>query len=181
METLTRALIGGILLALTAAAPSVHAQTTLENKLKAAIVSKFPQFVEWPAAALEGRATVDVCVVPPDPFGADLEELVAGETLADRKVTVRHVDRDADLAGCHLLVVSGASGSRRPMLQRAGALPILTVGDDPKFLDEGGIIRLRLVGGRMRFDVNADAARRVGLRISSQLMQLAVTVRGAEP
>lgn len=139
-----------------------------------------PQFVEWPAAALDGRQTVDVCVAAPNPFGADLEELVAGETLGDRKVLVRHLDGDEDLPGCHVLVVSGPAGARHALLQRVAARPILTVGDDPRFLDAGGIVRLRLVDGRMRFDVNAHAARRAGLRISSQLLQLALTVRGAE-
>ena len=180
METLTRTIIGGLIFTLAALAPRLHAQTTLENKLKAAIVSKFPQFVEWPSAALDGRTTVDVCVVRPDPFGADLDELVADERLGDRKVTVRHVEHEPDLAGCQLLVIAGTLVPHRPLLERAAALPILTVGDDPRFLDAGGVVRLRQVDGRMRFDVNADAARRAGLRISSQLLQLAVTVRGAD-
>ena len=167
-------------LAIAAAlAPRADAQTTLENKLKAAVVSKFPQFVEWPPAALDGRATIDVCVAPPDPFGSDLDELVADETVGDRKVAVRRIDGAPDLAGCHLLLVAGPSSARRSLLQRAAALPILTVGDDPRFMDDGGIVRLRVVGGRIRFDVNAAAARRAGLRISSQLLQLAVSVRGA--
>jgi hypothetical protein len=57
-------------------------------------------------------------------------------------------------------------------------LPILTVGDDSRFLDEGGDIQLKIVAGRVRFEVNAAAASRVGLKISSQLLQLALAVRG---
>jgi hypothetical protein len=55
---------------------------------------------------------------------------------------------------------------------------VLTVSDDQKFLDQGGIVRLRQVDGRLRFDIDAGAARRAGLRISSQMLQLAATVRG---
>jgi hypothetical protein len=40
------------------------------------------------------------------------------------------------------------------------------------------MIALRVVNGRVRFDVNVDNARRAGLRISSQLLNLALTVRG---
>jgi hypothetical protein len=42
-------------------------------------------------------------------------------------------------------------------------------------------VRLRLVDGRMRFDINATAAGQAGLRISSQLLQLALSVRGSQP
>ncbi len=76
-----------------------------------------------------------------------------------------------------LFLPSRASG-RHPLLDDARSRPILTIGDDDRFLDDGGIIRLRVVEGRVRFDVNAAAAQQAGLRISSQLLQLALSVRG---
>lgn len=170
-----------LLLASGVAGVDVSAQPSLESKLKAAIVSKFPQFVEWPATALAGRDTATLCVAAPDPFGGDLQQLVEGETVGGRAIEVRTIDRDQDIDSCHLLFVPAGSAERRALLQRASTRPILTVGDDQRFLDEGGIVRLRLVDGRVRFDVNAAAAQRVGLRISSQLLQLAVTVRGGQP
>jgi len=180
VEILTPRPIGLALVVLAVFAPPLAAQPPLESKLKAAIVSKLPQFVEWPSSALEGRSTIDLCIAAPDPFGNDLDELVAGESLGERKVAVRRIEREQDLAGCQLLVVAGPAATRRALLSQAATLPVLTVGDDARFLDEGGIVRLRRVDGRMRFDINADAARRAGLRISSQLLQLAASVRGAQ-
>ena len=161
-----------------------YSQSLTESRLKAAIVSKYPQFVEWPADALAGRSTLDLCVLPlaQDSFGADLQELVAGETVNALQMTVRRINGDEELDGCHLLFLPGRLVPvRRSLLQRATARPILTVSDDPQFLDRGGIVRLRLVDGRMRFDVNVEVADKVGLRISSQLLQLALTVRGTPP
>lgn len=150
-----------------------------ENRLKAAIVSKFVQFVDWPLTSRDAPTRIDLCVGVPDPFGQDLDELVAGQQLNGRPIVARRVDRDADLAGCRVLYLPlRPDGRVHPLLHRASSLPILTVGDDTTFLDHGGIVQLRVVGGRVRFDVNAAAARRVGLRISSQLLQLAASVRG---
>jgi hypothetical protein len=166
-----------LVLALAHATP--HAQrTVLESRLKAAFIAKFPQFVEWPAAAFDGRTTLDVCVAAPDPFGPDLFELVAEETLNGRPIVARRIDRDLEIDGCQVLFLpdrSGSFGAR--LLERAASLPILTVGDDPRFLDQGGIVAFRLVGGRVRFEVNLAAAQRVGLRVSSQLLSLAISVR----
>ena len=178
----SRSIAGLGLLAALAGAP-LHAATeaALQVKLKAAIVSKLPQFVQWPPPTLAGRRTVDICVAAPNPFGADLQELVDGESLEGRALAVRDLDRESDLAGCALLYVPGGTlSNRRALLHKAQAEPILTISDDPAFLDEGGIVRLGVVDGRMRFDIDASAARRVGLRISSQLLQLAASVRGGQ-
>ena len=154
------------------------AQPPLETRIKAAIVSKFPQFVEWPPAALDGRRSLTLCVASADPILSALQELVAGDQVQGRTLAVRRVERDSDVDGCQLLFVpADALPARRGLLQRAETRPVLTVGDDQRFLDQGGIIGLREVNGRLRFDINAGAAQRAGLKISSQLLQLAVSVR----
>ena len=150
-----------------------------ESRLKAALLSKFPQFVDWPGPAIEGRPTLDVCVAAPDPFGADLQELLTGEQVNARPLALRHVATAADVDGCHLLYLPAQGYARHPPLLGAVAdRPVLTVSDAPNFLDDGGMVALRVVGDRVRFDIDAAAARRVGLRISSQLLRLAVSVRG---
>jgi hypothetical protein len=168
---------------LIAASGVVRAQSAVtDTKLKAALVSKFPQFVDWPKDATPSRAPLVVCVAAPDPFGADLDDLLEGLTVNGRQAIARRVDREPDVAGCQVLYLPARPGHHpNDLLRPALSRPILTVSDDPAFLDDGGIIQLRLVSGRVRFDVNAGAARKVGLHISSQLLQLAMSVRGARP
>jgi hypothetical protein len=169
-----------VLLFAASCVPTAHAQSvSLTARLKAAVLSKFPQFVEWPAAVIEGRSSVDLCVGEPDPFGTDLSELVMGESLNGRPIVPRHVVRDEDLATCHVLYLPPRQGARNPLLTKAESLPILTVGEDRRFLDEGGIIQLHVIDGRVRFEINVAAAQRVGLRLSSQLLRLAMSVKGA--
>jgi hypothetical protein len=50
--------------------PGVTAQSARdEYRLKAAFVYRFPQFVEWPDAAVATWPTLDLCVLQPNPFG----------------------------------------------------------------------------------------------------------------
>ena len=158
----------------------LHAQTRpLESKLKAAIVSKFPQFVDWPSTVFATPGRVEVCIASPDPFGVDIIELVADQTLNGRPMVSRVVEREQDLDGCHVLYLTALTALHpHPLLRRALGRPILTISDDPSFLDDGGIVRLRVVNGHVRFDVNPKAAKLSGLRISSQLLQLAGNVGG---
>ncbi len=155
------------------------AQPTPEYQLKAAFLCKFPEFTEWPTEATDSQSTIDLCIAAPNPFGDALERLVAGETLRGRAFRIREVGTPADLAGCRMLFVPAESGRRGyALLTAARRQPVLTVGEDDGFLDEGGLVNLRLVDGRVRFDIDAAAARRVGIRFSSQLLRLALVVRG---
>jgi hypothetical protein len=179
MRALITAAIAGLGLSVGAGLVPAAAQSTLEDKVKAAMVSKFPQFVEWPPTALADGSTIDLCVASAGALQFELEELAAGETLGSRQLTVRRVQRSEDIDRCHVLFIRGAAvPANRGLLQRATGRPVLTVSDDQKFLDQGGIVQLRQVGGRLRFDIDAGAARKAGLRISSQLLQLALTLRG---
>lgn len=166
--------ISAVLLASSAEA---HAQTTTDaSAVVAAFVSRFPQFVEWPATALEGRERLEICVWEPDPFGADLEALIEAEEVAGRRLAVRRIDRFDMVDGCHALFVSPEASYVEPLLENVGDHPVLTIGQSRRFLDLGGIINLVIIDRRVRFEVNATAAERAGLRLSSQLLGLAIDV-----
>jgi hypothetical protein len=177
-----RAILAILIVAASAGLQPLRAQTGAtaeEYQLKAAFVYRFPQFVEWPPDVFDGQDSLHICVSAPNPFGMTLEELVAGETMNGRRLVVRDVGRSGDVGGCHVLFVPAAGSSER--LLQAAKGPVLTIGESPTFLDEGGIINLRVIDRRVRFEVNAAAAERSGLKLSSQLLRLAMVVRGAQP
>lgn len=148
------------------------------EQVMAAFVSRFPHFVEWPDSALQGRETIDICVAEPDPFEEDLENLIEGEELHGRRLTIRRIGHPSRVEGCHVLFVSSPSERASEFLEQIEGQPVLTVGESSDFLDAGGIINLLIINQRVRFAVNADAASRAGLRLSSQLLGLATDVRG---
>jgi hypothetical protein len=59
--------------------------------------------------------------------------------------------------------------------------PILTVGETPGFLGEGGMICFRNEKDRIRFDINLDAARTASLKVGSRLLMMAQIVIGQAP
>jgi hypothetical protein len=58
---------------------------------------------------------------------------------------------------------------------------ILSIGDTTGFARQGVIINFYLEQKRVRFEVNAAAARQAGLVISSKLLKLAGSVYGNSP
>jgi hypothetical protein len=163
-----------------AAMPAYAQPGVTESQIKAAVISKLVAFVEWPPAVLAAPRTLDVCVAGNGSLASDLRELELNATVQGHVVAVRSVQRDQDVVGCHVLVMPAAPGGRGMsygLLHKVASLPILTVSDGQNFLDDGGMVQLRIVAGRPRFDINDAAAQQVGLKISSRLLGLADTVR----
>ena len=148
-----------------------------EQRLKAAFVFRFPQFVVWPPVATHGRNSLEICVSAPAAAAAALREITSGEVLNGRPFVVRDLTPARDVSSCHVLVIAGAPPDHS-LMSRVATLPILTVGDSDSFLDRGGIIQLKLVDRRVRFEIDQRAATRAGLTLSSQLLRLAANVRG---
>jgi hypothetical protein len=152
-----------------------------EYRLKAAFMYQFPQFVEWPSTTWQGAQAVQLCIASPNPFGSELEQLVRGESLNGRPLSAREIAGSDEVARCHVLFVGARSDVAGPVLKAAAGRPILTVGEADGFLENGGIIVMKIVDGRVRFAVNVTNATRNGLRISSQLLSLALSVREGPP
>lgn len=145
---------------------------SIEYKVKASYLYNFLQFVEWPADAFTGN-TLLVCVLGTDNFGAALRQ-ISGEVVRGRTVALRYFQDIQGLQNCHVVFVSASSENNRDsqVLQYLSRRPILIIGESSGFIQRGGIINLVRVDGKIRFEINQQAATRNRLKISAQLLQL---------
>ena len=163
---------GGAAMPLQAPAPTPGPVARApEHALKAAFLYNFALFVEWPEEARKGPLLI--CVLGTDPFGAVLPATLRGKTANGRELRSAVVATAGEIAPCSVLYVPEAEGAaQRRILDTLAGRPILTVGESEDFLDAGGIIRLFLDGGRLRFEVNGAAAERSRLKVSARLLEL---------
>lgn len=166
-----------LLLALTllaALAPGTDSRAeTLEYSVKANYLVRFAAFVEWPTDAFaNAQSPVSVCVAGRDPFGNALSRAANGQTAHGRSISVRSVASDAQTAGCHILYLGeGASAPRQ-----GGYQSVLLVTDE-RVSTQRGVVHFAVTDGRVRFHIDAVAAARARLAISSRLLGLALSVR----
>jgi hypothetical protein len=146
-----------------------------EYALKAAFLYNFTKFVEWPPDSFAGpRAPLHLCVVGEDPFGPQLDSVVAGEAAAGHPLVVRRLRPGDDLGECHLLFVGGSEQRRfGEILAPLKGKGVFTVGEADGFLEAGGLLRFVLVGHKVLFRINRAEVERSPLRVSSKLMRLA--------
>jgi hypothetical protein len=152
-------------------AQGVRAQdNTLELALKATYLVKFAQFVEWPSTAFDGPAgPLTLCIVGQPLLGL-ADRAAAGQAVGQHPLAVRHIATVAQSAGCHVLYADGSAEG----LDALRAVPALTVTDLPEGAGRKGIVNFVTVANHLRFQIDDRAADAAGLKISSQLLALAV-------
>ena len=152
-----------------------------ELQVKAAYLSNFGRFVEWPDRESEDPVEpFRVCVLGRDPFGSVLDKALAGEAVNRAPLTLLRISIPQEAVNCRVLFISSAENSElNTILAALDKACVLTVSDMPQFVKRGGMIQFVSAGGRVRFEVNLAAAERVRLKLSSQLLKLAIAVRRA--
>ena len=163
-----------LLLALLALLPpSAHAIGT-EYRIKAAFLLNFTRYIEWPRKSGE----LNICVIGPDVFGSALDDLVAGKVVNGRKLLVRKSASPLQAMSCDMAYISLSESRKiREALSALETSPVFTVGEDADFLRMGGMLAFAPMDGKVRFYINAVAAERAGISISSRLMVLGINLR----
>lgn len=168
-RSLTCGLLGWLAMAASAGAPSLD-----EYQVKAAFLFNFAKFVDWPAQSFKSAGDpIQICLLGPNPFGKALSEAIAGKSLGERKFALRQIADFSQAATCQMVWV----GAQRKHALDAPLCGVLTVGDTDGFAASGGVIGFKVDGGKIKLEINLDAAEQSQLRISSKLLSLAQIVK----
>jgi hypothetical protein len=163
-----------VLAALLVSITCAGATGSLEYAVKATYLLKFTRFVAWPQAALGTGDSFNICILGSDPFGATLNQVVAGEQVAGRRIAVQRVDREPAPGACQVLYIG--EHYDRPRSTGEPGHAVLTVGEGSDFARNGGMIGFVIENRRVTFDINWRAAEASGLKVSSGLLTVAKTV-----
>jgi hypothetical protein len=159
---------------------SANAGTTElgEYEIKSGMLYNFTYFVEWPIESLNKSKTLSVCIAGDNSSNRSFRRL-HGKPYKDRTIVVRQIKEPGNITGCNMLFLNHSENHQLPAyLQMAYKKSILTVSDMDNFASQGGIIGFIEQNGKVRFEINLDAAQQSKIKVSSQLLKLARIVAG---
>jgi hypothetical protein len=160
------------------AAPVCTAQDTqpTEYQIKAAFLFNFAKFVEWPAEAFATtNSPLVIGVLGQNVFGDNLERTISNKTINNRPLLCKEFRSVTEATNCQILFISASEAARFPKIVDAlHGTSVLTVSESDQFIEAGGMINFVIEANKIRFQINAEAAKKSGLSISSKLLSLAV-------
>jgi hypothetical protein len=146
-----------------------------EYQVKAAFLYNFGKFVEWPANDFAStNAPLIIGVYGEDPFGNDIAEVVQGRNINGHPVVTRDVSL-SELKNCQILFIARSKQkSMNEILRALDGAGVLTVTENMDPAEPGFMINFVLENDRIRFEIDNTAAEKVGLKLSSKLLMLAI-------
>ncbi|MGD8619871.1 MAG: YfiR family protein [Gammaproteobacteria bacterium] len=162
-----------LLLAWLPAAGAANVTPDTEYRIKTAFLYNFARFVTWPALPQD---EFRLCVLGSPQLDRHADTLQY-KTVHERRLRVLHLSDAAMLARCQMLFIgTGYTARLHEVLSALGDRPVLTVSDIAEFTRAGGMIGFLVVDNKIRFEINAGAAERAGVSISSKLLTLATAI-----
>ncbi len=151
-------------------------EATLALKVKATYLFNLIRFVHWPAERI-ADGHFQLCVIGEDPLTGIIERL-GGRAVKGWTIEVVHEPAASD--ACPMLYIARSEAKRlAPLLKRFSG-PRLTVADIADFTRSGGIVGFTINDGQVAIRINPARAKRAGLEISAQLLEIAELVNENE-
>lgn len=175
-------LLAGVLWGFAFACP-LKGQVKDPAVVKTAFLCNFVKFTDWPAEAFQKPdSPLVIGVLGTDPLGSRLDNATREMTVHGRRIVVRRFASVPAPGECHVLF-AGEGGIKRlgEIVSALGQAPVLVVGDEKGFAEQGGTIGLVESQGSLRFEVNLGAANTGGLKLGSGLLKLADKVYKTTP
>jgi hypothetical protein len=174
----TSRLIWALLLLAGISAQPCRAELS-EVEIESAYIFNFIKFVEWPDSVVKSGGNVRLCVIGNEGLQTTLTTL-SGRNVGEYRLQVMPPGgRREDIGSCHVLYIDQQEQRRFiSIIKSLGQRPVLTISDIPNFAERGGNIGLIYRENRVLFEINLASARITGLRMSSQMLNLAANIFG---
>ena len=154
---------------------------SLEYNVKAAFIFHFINFTRWPDHQ-NNKETRNICIYGDDSFEARLQ-ILANANLQNKPVEIFPDIGLENSAECHIIFVDSSKKEHlTEIISYLHNKPILTVSDIDSFALNKGMIGFRIKSGKVKLEVNLESVRKSGIRLSSNLIEVArvITTSPAE-
>ena len=165
-------------------ATAKSSESDREQQIKAAFLYNFINFVDWPEEKMPDNDEPIIIGVIGNKDFVNAFDPIKDKQIRGKKIVIKYFKDLNDLKKCHvvLLCISGSTSpdNSKKIIDAVKNFPVLTVGEQADFLENGGNINFLTVDHKIRFEINLDSAKRNNLKIRSKLLKLAKQVINEE-
>ncbi|MCX7066854.1 MAG: YfiR family protein [Methylococcales bacterium] len=142
-----------------------------EYKIKVGYLFNFTKFITWTEETTE---TFNICILGNDPFG-EIIDPIEQRTAFNLPIKLFRLTVMDKAVHCHIVYV-GSNVSAKTLA--ASSKNTLTVGEEPEFISQGGMIAFVKRQDKIKLQVNLKLLQQSGLKISAKLLEVVEIVGG---
>ncbi len=148
---------------------------TEEYKLKAAYIYNFTMYIEWEPSVRRNEFIIGV--IDSSPIFQPLEEMAKTEKVNGKKIIIRKYTKLDEIGFCHVLFIPrDCKFSLADILVLNDLKKALTISEKAGYAKKGTAINFIEVNNKLKFEINPNALNSAGIKVSSQLLKLAIII-----
>jgi len=149
--------------------------TGQDYKFERTFIYNFTKYIQWPPSQQSGDFVIGV--YGESPIYAQLELMAQSRTAGSQKFKIKKLSSVNEIKGLHMLFVPKAkNGEFDSILGKIGGNSTLVITEGDGMAGKGSCINFIYIDGKPRFELNKGAADKSKLKVSSELMRLAILI-----
>jgi hypothetical protein len=147
-----------------------------ETTVKALFIYNFTKHIEWPKGKINGKFMIGV--LGNSPVFEKLSSILKDRKIKDLPVEIKRIAGNDQVESCDILFIAKAESDRfKDINEKSDCYGVLIITEEKDMAKKGSCINIIRQDERMKFEINDSAVRKEGLKVSSQLYELAVIVK----
>ena len=172
---LFRIIAFGVLLAPFAAFSQSNGNSSNEYDLKALFIFNFIKYVDWSETNESGN--FKIVVLGPSEIKDPLQKIADQKKINNRKIEIKEGDDLDEICGQVLFIPRDMSDKLPECISKFSGKGVLIVTEGKNLAAKGSSMNFVMVDNKMKFEINQAAVHSAGLKVSSQLLDLAIVVK----
>jgi hypothetical protein len=147
-----------------------------ESNLKAAFIYNFTRFVEWEPTEVPNEFFI-IGVFGTSSIDNPLEEISKTRTVNSKKIIIKHFEKIEDIDKCNILFIpKNVKTPLEELLKKTENKNVLVISEKQGYASKGASINFVIIDNKLKFEANVKAINSAGLKVSAQLLKLAIIV-----
>jgi hypothetical protein len=158
------------------AAFSAQAQTEKPiHEIHAAMIFNFLKYIQWPDEGAGGEFVVGV--IGEDDVFNTLKGYYDGKPKGSKKYAIKKISDPSEAASCSVVYIGKSRSKDFDNIKNAtSGKPVLTITDSFNLGKKGSCINLKVIDGKLKFEINQASVTAASLKVSGQLTSMAIMI-----
>jgi len=154
---------------------SDKSEVSLETKTKAVFLYNFTKFIQWPEE--DTSKTFNIVILGNSDIYSPLQEIANKQTVNNKALKIIRLKSIPENLEAHIVFISSSEkAGLKTIIQKVQNHNVLIVSDSKGFAAEGTAINFVVMEGKVKFEINSATLDNSNLKVSSQLLKLALFV-----
>jgi hypothetical protein len=145
------------------------------HEIHSMLMFNFLKYIEWPTDAIGDKFVI--AIVGDNDVFESVNALYSARKIGGKSVEIVQFTNVKDIRNANMVYLAGKYSSQFDDLKaKFEGKPTLLVTDKAGLAKKGSAINFKLVGDKLKFEINEEAMVNAKLKVSSQLIAMGITV-----